>query len=689
MQYIPELLKNRPGWVLWKTIEGRKMPFKIDGVAAGWNQTRYSYAEVMNVYTDYYDGVGLQPLGNLACLDLDECIGPNGEFVGPAAELTKANTYIEWGPSGDGVHIWFLHDGDLKTRAREGVELFAGSKFVTVTGKAVNDVEVKKYYFDVEKYFNDAPVIPGRHTADPYKKTGVIGAFCRAIDIHEALEMTGMYTRVDDTRYHYNPSQSAPGVLTYEDKYVISNHASDPAFGSQHNAFDIVKIHKFGESKEKLNKMLEYAVELEKVKKEILNEFDEEWEGKLKLNAKGNIKLSMGNICLILKNKFEFKYNILEDLINLDNKNCWFKKSNIFENADICELKNWLEHNYGFTRLSNVMIEDCVTIVARLHAFHPVKEALEALPAWDGKKRVEELLIKCFGAEDSAYTRAVTKKFFAAAIKRIYVPGCKFDYVLTLIGKQGLRKSTFLQDLAMGFFTDDFALTDTRDKGGAEKIIGKWIIEIGEMVGMRKADMNAVKSFITRTEDRFRPSYGRVVEQFKRVCVFAATSNDDYNFLQDPTGGRRWWIVKCNKMNTEKIDVKQLWAEALTFWRTEQVYLEPELEIVANEIQKSAIESDERTGLIKEFLDKLITPDWYDKTIEERKYFTGAGNVERENVSIVEIWTEGFKKNPIDITVRDTREIAKTLRILGYERIGDKRLKGYGKSKMWKYKNGN
>jgi predicted P-loop ATPase len=261
--------------------------------------------------------------------------------------------------------------------------------------------------------------------------------------------------------------------------------------------------------------------------------------------------------------------------------------------------------------------------------------------------------------------------------------------VLTLIGKQGLRKSTFLQDLAMGFFTDDFALTDTRDKGGAEKIIGKWIIEIGEMVGMRKADMNAVKSFITRTEDRFRPSYGRVVEQFKRVCVFAATSNDDYNFLQDPTGGRRWWIVKCNKMNTEKIDVKQLWAEALTFWRTEQVYLEPELEIVANEIQKSAIESDERTGLIKEFLDKLITPDWYDKTIEERKYFTGAGNVERENVSIVEIWTEGFKKNPIDITVRDTREIAKTLRILGYERIGDKRLKGYGKSKMWKYKNGN
>lgn len=685
--YIPELLKNRTGWVLWKIVNDRKMPYKIDGVSAGWNQTRHTYAEVMEVFTEYYDGIGLQPLDDLGCIDLDECIGSDGGFVGPAAELMKADTYKEWGPSGDGTHIWFLHDGSLKTRARKGIELFAGSKFVTVTGKAIGgNTEVKKVNFDLDKYFEPIVLNTNKHTADPLKKKGVIGAFCRAIDIHEALEMTGMYTKVDDNRYHYNPSRSAPGVLTYEDKYVISNHASDPAFGAQHNAFDIVKIHKFGESKEKLNQMLEYAVEIEKVKKEILNEFDEEWESKLKLNAKGNIKLNLGNICLILKNKFEFKYNILEDLIVFNNNNFWFKRNEYLENADISELKKWLEDNYGFTRLSSAMIDDCVTIAARQKAYHPVKEALEALPPWDGKKRVEELLIKCFGAEDSPYIRAITKKFFAAAIKRVYVPGCKFDYVLTLIGPQGLGKGKFLNDIAMGFFTDDFALTDTRDKGGAEKIIGKWIVEIGEMAGMRKADMNVVKSFITRLVDRFRPSYGRVVQSYPRACVFAATSNDDYNFLQDPTGGRRWWIAKCTKMYTEKLDIKQIWAEALTFWRTEQIYLDPELEAAANIIQREAIESDERTGLIAEFLDKPITPTWYDLSIDERKYFMGEGNVKREVISIIEIWTEGFKNNPMDITVRDTREIAKTLRILGYEPEGRKRVKGYGNIKVWREK---
>ncbi len=688
--YIPELLKNRTGWILWKLIDGRKMPFKIDGVSAGWNKTRYTYAEVMEAYIEYYDGIGLQPLDDLGCIDCDECVGSEGQFVGPAAELIKnMETYIEWGPSGDGVHIWFLHDGSLKTRARKEIELFAGSKFVTVTGKAIKAIDVKRCEFDTDKYFSAAIAISNKHTADPLKKKGVIGAFCRAYDIYEALEMTGMYTKVDDNRYHYNPSQSAPGVLVYEDKYVISNHATDPAFGAQHNAFDIVKIHKFGESKEKLNQMLEYAVTLEKVKKELLNEFDEEWEGKLKLNKTGNIKLNMGNICLILKNKFGFKYNILEDLIMFDNRNYWHKRSEVLENADLSQLKKWLEDNYGFTRVSTVMLEDCIIVAARLNAYHPVIEALEALPPWDGKKRVEELLIKCFGAEDCAYTRAVTKKFFAAAIKRAYVPGCKFDYVLTLIGKQGLRKSTFFKNIAMGFFTDDFALTDTRDKGGAEKIIGKWIIEIGEMVGMRKADMSAVKSFITRLVDRFRPSYGRVVEEFKRQCVFAATSNDDYNFLQDPTGGRRWWIIKCNKMHTEELDIKQIWAEALTFWRTEKIYLDPELEEVANVIQQNAVESDERMGLVKEFLDMPITSNWYDMSIDERKYFNGVGNVERKTVSIIEIWTEGFKNNPRDISVKDTREIAKTLRVLGYERAGEKRLKGYGQSKMWGIKIGN
>jgi len=681
-----EDLKTKLGWVLH---DWDKKPFTIDKNGRkkfnGWNSTRLTYSEVMAYYPKY--GLGLQPLGNLACIDIDNCILEDGSLTDLAKRvlLVTGYSYTEISPSGKGLHVWIYHDGTLTTRVRPGLELYAGSKYCTITGEIYQGGPIKKVEAKVFEEFFTVEDIQRTRTADPIKKPGMVGAFCRVYDIHEALAMLpNIYERVDETRYKYIPAKSAPGVITYEDKWVISNHATDPACGGQHNAFDIVKIHLFGRAKKYDSDMYEYINTDERVRDELLKEFDssEPWVAKLKINKMGHIKLCLPNLALILDNNFDIRYNELEDLVEMVNTP-WKKRGSALENADFIELKFWLEEKYGFTNCGK-MIEDCCLHIANKNRYNPVIEMLESLPEWDGQKRAETLLIDAFGAENSDYTRAVTRKFLAAAVKRAYEPGCKFDCILALIGAQGLRKSTFLRDLSMGFFTDDIDLFDTRSKTGAEKILGRWIVEFGEMVGMRKTDANAVKAFMSRQEDRYRPAYGRVTEQFKRRCVFAATGNQEDGFLQDLTGNRRWWVVKCEHKFIIDIDYKQVWAEVLACYQNEPLYLQGEEEKAAEVIQQAHIETDDRIGLVRDFIEGLIPENWYDLELNDKRFYNGPeGTYKRSFVSAIEVWSELFKKQPCDVTFKDKVAITKMFKYLGLKPAGEKAIKGYGRVKVW------
>ena len=287
-----------------------------------------------------------------------------------------------------------------------------------------------------------------------------------------------------------------------------------------------------------------------------------------------------------------------------------------------------------------------------------------------------------------------------AAVTRIYHPGTKFDTVPVLDGAQGIGKSTMWKSLAGDeYFSDALSLTDMDDKSGAEKLQGFWIIEIGELAGMKKADIEKVKSFLSTSDDKYRPSYGKVVESHPRQCVVVATVNGEHGYLRDITGNRRFWIVKCRqtenavrwKITPEERD--QIWAEAKYYYEQgEKLYLEGDLLTEAEEAQRSAMETDERQGLVEQYLSKLLPENWSEMDLYQRRNFldgdditSTSGTVERTEVSNAEIWCECFGRNIADLKPSDSYAIAALMtQVNGWKRTncrGSQPL--YGRQRLY------
>lgn len=538
--------------------------------------------------------------------------------------------------------------------------------------------------------------------ADPLEKEGMVGAFCRAYSIEEAID-----TFIPDIykpsamagRYDYIPADSSAGVVIYDDKFAYSHHATDPACGQLMNAFDVVRIHKYGALDDKakpdtspskmpsFKAMVDFAIKDEKVKLQLAKErelqaaddFDDgndvNWQTKLELDKNGGISESLTNFVTILRydqRLHEIAYNEHSSGISIRDAELlpWEQLKPGWSDADLASLTAYLDrvyHIFSPSKLKNALL----TITAE-RSFHPIKEYLEGLPAWDGKKRLETLLIDYLGAEDSSYVRAVTRKTLVAAVARVYEPGIKFDTVLVLSGPQGIGKSMFFAKLGGVWFSDSLTISDMRDKTGAEKLQGFWIMEIGEMNGIKKVEVETVKSFASRQDDKFRVAYGTVVESHPRQCVICGTSNSQH-FLRDVTGNRRFWPVQvtgeCEKhpWNMDKALLEQIWAESLTLYNAgEELILKGTDAEMAAEKQQEALENDDREGLVREYLDKLLPADWAKLSLsEKRMYLAGdefttqnrAGVAPRDKVCNLEIWAECFGREPANIRKQDSYEL--------------------------------
>lgn len=559
---------------------------------------------------------------------------------------------------------------------------------------------------------------------DPHFKKGVVGAFCRTYSIREAIAefLPDCYAEGTDGRYTYLHGSTSGGLVIYDDTFAYSHHGTDPASGQLCNAFDLVRVHKFGhldqneKSKKSFAMMEDLAKDDIEVRKTLARENYEEakeafgdqiqveegdidWMAKLEMTTKGEYLSSAGNINLVLQNdKFlsgAFRNNEFDNKRYVCKTVPWreIKKPEPVRNVDLSGLRNYIECIYGISAQNK--IEDALMLEAEKISFHPIREYLNGLK-WDGESRVELLLIDYFGADDNLYTRQVMRKYLAGAVTRVFRPGCKFDYVPVLVDPgQGSAKSTFLHKLGKEWFSDTFMTVHGKD--ALEQIQGAWIIEIAELVGLRKAEVEAVKHFITKQRDQFRKAYAQTTETYERQCVFFGTTNNK-DFLRDPSGNRRFWPVDVNRdkvtrsvfEDLDKEEVDQIWAEAVHIVRQgEALYLSAEVERMAEMEQNLHSETDERTGLITHYLDTNLPSSWEDMDMYDRRnYLQSAepqGTNRRKYVCIAEIWCECLGKNKEEMTRYNTKDLNDIMKSLPEWRahMSTKNFGSYGKQRYY------
>lgn len=562
--------------------------------------------------------------------------------------------------------------------------------FRHVEGEALDADAVLATYADPENTFEwpvssrmaKAPSTAGKKQEDPRNKRGIIGAFCRTYTIDEAISafLSDVYEPTDrEDRYTYKGGSTAAGAVVYDNMFIYSNHATDPISCQLCNAFDMVRLHLYGELDEPKDEYLPVSSKpsylemkrmaeademvIDTMKSESLADVEADFgeylesapEGKTATKGKEKadrdwLKKCMDDKGKFVSNAYTFrlicendpaiagltKYDVFTDHNVLQRDTPWApmnKDHKYWTDIDDAGLVCYIaEHYKGLT--SKQAIIDAHDLVMSQASFHPVRDYLDGLPEWDGEERLDTLIVDFLGAEDNELTRAMTRKHFTAAVARIYKPGIKYDQVLAFTGVEGAGKSTLISRMGKGqWLNDSFSPGDIGDKSAMEQIRGCWLIEMAEMIAYKRSTSESVKAFLSKQRDEYRPAYGHKKITVDRQCVFFATTNEE-SFLKGDTGNRRFWVIAIDperaKYNVFKFltdsYVDLVWAEAIYRYRqNEALYLDtPELVSLAKERQEefNEISTDDRAGMIEAFIRREIPFNWIILTPQQRSdYF--------------------------------------------------------------------
>lgn len=577
---------------------------------------------------------------------------------------------------------------------------------------------------------------------DPTTKKGPVGDFCRAYDIPAAIEkfIPDCYAPADDfsnkPRYTYLKGTSTSGAVVEDDGlFLYSHHGSDPTADMLVNAFDLVRIHLFGELDEdspketpptkwpSYKRMIEFISDDPEYRRsqaesrydisamfdDVADDYDDEDEDDasepeddeidllgfddddapaspkasgspgvvdlkpkkkrppkdwfpdaLVLDQNGKIESSAPNAAVIVHNDArmfgaicfnDFSKQIVARrsiMSRLDVAPAFLCRDQIngdrWQDVNDITIRLILESPNGEGKVGYGMkitdrdLNAAVVSAAHRNKFHPVADYLTACrQAWDGEARIETLLIRYLGVEDSAYHREIIKWKLIASVARVYEPGHKFDYAIILQGPQGIRKSSFIKAIYgdQWFGELDCNLDDKQQI--AETVAGKWVLELPELSGLHKTDHNAAKAFMRRQFDNVRMAYDRRVSEFPRQCVFWGSTNDT-KYLRDPSGNRSYWptIVMTESIDTDGVAAERdmLWGEAVALYeamRARQPRGDLPLTLHSGEAREEAsrLQALARTEELHEmWADKIA--DWLDEPLTLREYLIEIG-VEAED----------------------------------------------------------
>lgn len=458
-------------------------------------------------------------------------------------------------------------------------------------------------------------------------------AFCRAYTCAEAIEkfLARSLAPLNEPGTYALAGETKMTVAIDSERQVAWCNDSDVP----RNAFNLVRHYSFGEldasvkDRTAIKRLPSYKAMLKLCREDVAvrknlihgigtheaNDTDD-WELKLTLNDNNQIEKTGLNIKLILLNDPKLSKVRFDRFTKRDITQCsdfCNERDNRIDDESVGKICLYLENQYGL-QLSQPRILEMLKTTSKERGFNPVQNFIMS-DSWDYVERIDTVVIRYLGADDTPLTRAQTRKWMIGAVARAFAPGCKFDHILTFTGPQGVGKSTFLNIIAGEWFSDSFSFAHD-DKTKIEDITGAWIVEISELNGMKRAhDAEAAKAFLSRVRDDVRPAYARKSESIPRSNVFAATTNET-EFLQSCNGNRRWWIIpiKGNGEVTEWIDelkaeVPQLWAEARHYYTlNEPLYLPSEFEDAANQRQAeyTTAAGDELLEEIEAFLNRSV-----------------------------------------------------------------------------------
>lgn len=612
------------------------------------------------------------------------------------------------------------------------------------------------------------PQVPGHEAAqrerqllskqgDPKTKHGIVGAFCRVYGIREALDtyLPHAYTAVEGSsdRLTFATGSTVAGAVIYDDdKFLYSHHNTDPCGGQLVNAFDLVRLHKFYDLDETakdgtpVHKLPSYTamsklamqdkavvaelnaarahesaqnvfadlMQGEDMSKQEITDLspnaltDVEWmkTSTLRYDDNGRVKSTLDNMLKILVHDQALTGRIAFDRFAsryvAKGALPWNMTSGmrLWTDADDAGLRWYLENKYDVTGRDKV--QDAMIMNAEQNGFNEVLDYLNSLK-WDGVPRLDTIFIDYLGAEDNVYVRAVARKSFTAAVARAYEPGCKYDTMPILIGRQGAGKSTLIRTMGKKWYADGLATFEGKE--AAENIQGKWIIEAGEMAGYTRAEENASKQFLSRQVDVFRQAYGRRTQEYPRRCVFFGSSNQ-YEFLKDITGNRRFWPIDIEAQKPTKNvyvnlpgEVDQIWAEAAVRYKNGESLIIEDNEAalkIAETAREAHMESNSKQGLINEFLLQKVPKNWNTMSRSARRTYLTVGSHTpdedleyRDRICAVEVWYECFGQDPARMKKTDTREINQILLDSPYTEGGAKlmRFGEYGVQRGFNIKN--